>query len=167
MSAMSGRCQTAIRGFSGFPAGSLPDLQFLPGGVPKSMIVLGFSAWGSPEIFYPEFSRAAGNRRGGATLPASAPLVPRQPSARHPWPDPAAHRRDTACAARAARGFESAATPDCATAPAPQISTGARASASNQNAPSPKIPSAGSTPASTRLPIKSRSVSVVPPPRVP
>ncbi len=36
-----------------------------------------------------------------------------------------------------------------------------------QNIPSPKMPSSGSRPASTRLPIRSRRVSEVPPPKVP
>ena len=37
----------------------------------------------------------------------------------------------------------------------------------DQNIPSPRMPSTGSTPARTRLPIRSRRVSVVPPPKVP
>ena len=36
-----------------------------------------------------------------------------------------------------------------------------------QNMPIPRMPSTGSRPASTRLPMRSRRVSVVPPPRVP
>jgi hypothetical protein len=62
------------RKVSGFPAGSLPGLRFLPDVVPKSMIALGFSTRGEPrKFFYPEFSRAAGNRRSGAAWPVSAP----------------------------------------------------------------------------------------------
>jgi hypothetical protein len=33
-----------------------------------------FGARGAPKNFYPEFSRAAGNKRGGATLPGSRPF---------------------------------------------------------------------------------------------
>jgi hypothetical protein len=72
---MVGRCQAAIRGFSGFPAGSLPSLRFLPSAVRKSMIARGFSVSGEPrKKFYPVFSRAAGNGRGGANPARFRPL---------------------------------------------------------------------------------------------
>ena len=73
---MIGRCQPAIGQFSGFPAGSLPSPRLLPSVVSKSMIASGFSAPGAPQkIFFPVFSRAAGNGRGDATPPACAPLL--------------------------------------------------------------------------------------------
>ena len=65
---MIGRCQTAIRGFSGFPAGSLPGLRFLPSVVAKSMISRDFPAWGEPrKIFSLSFPVWQGT--GEAALP--------------------------------------------------------------------------------------------------
>jgi hypothetical protein len=53
--------QNCVRRFSGFPAGSLPRLRFLPGGVLKSMIAHVFHRGGSfQKKIYPRFSRAAG-----------------------------------------------------------------------------------------------------------
>jgi hypothetical protein len=46
--AMIEQCQTAIRGFSAFPAGSLPRRRFLPYVVRKFMIARSFSARGEP-----------------------------------------------------------------------------------------------------------------------
>ena len=73
------------RGFSGFPASSLPGPRFLPNVGPKSMISRDFLARGElRKIFYPEFSRAAGKpeRRRYPALPASAPLGPSRPGTR-------------------------------------------------------------------------------------
>jgi hypothetical protein len=67
---MIGQWQTAIRGFSSFPAGSLPRLRFGRRVVFKVLIKNDFSMWGEPQKnFYPEFPCAAGKGRGGATLP--------------------------------------------------------------------------------------------------
>src|SRR6516162_4293074 len=69
------------------------------GDVTNYMTTRVFSAWGVTKNFYSEFSHTAGNGRGGTTLPVCAPLAPRQPPARQRWPDHAAHRPSTACAA--------------------------------------------------------------------
>jgi hypothetical protein len=76
--AMIGRRQGAIGQLSGFPAGSLPRLQFLPDVVLKSMIERDFSVRRElGKIFYPEFSRAAGNRERCYPLPVSSSLASR------------------------------------------------------------------------------------------
>jgi hypothetical protein len=73
MWAMIGDAKRRSEGFSGFPAGSLPDPRFLPIVGPKSMISGDFfGAGGTPINFYPEFSRAAGKperRRYPCRLP--------------------------------------------------------------------------------------------------
>ena len=80
---MIGQCQTAIRGFSSFPAGSLPRLRFGPRVACKVLIKNDFSIRGEPrKNFYPEFPFAAGKGRGGPTLPSLVPLAPRPPPAR-------------------------------------------------------------------------------------
>src|SRR3974390_2539639 len=87
MLAIIGQCQRAIGGFWGFPAGSLPSPRFLPYVMTKSMITRGFSVRGEPDkIFYLEFSRTAGNGRGGATLASFVLSALRRPPARQHWP---------------------------------------------------------------------------------
>ena len=67
---MIGRCQRVIRGFSGFPAGSLPGLRFLSRVVAKPMILRDFSARGSLEkIFTLSFPCRQG--KGEAVHPGS------------------------------------------------------------------------------------------------
>jgi hypothetical protein len=62
---MIGRCQTAIRGVSGFPAASLPRLRSNPRIAPKVFIRNDFWVRGEPrKNFYPEFPVAAGKARG-------------------------------------------------------------------------------------------------------
>jgi hypothetical protein len=74
MWAMIGDAKRRSEGFSGFPAGSLPDPRFLPIVGPKSMISGDFfGAGGTPKNFYPEFSRAAGKPE--AALPCRLPLL--------------------------------------------------------------------------------------------
>jgi hypothetical protein len=83
MRAMIGDAKRRSEGFSGFPAGSLPDPRFLPIVGPKSMISGDFfGAGGTPKNFTLSFPARQGNRRGGATLPASAPLGPSRPGTR-------------------------------------------------------------------------------------
>src|SRR5271157_4519741 len=71
MMAMIGRCRTATRRFSGFPAGSLPRLRFDRKIARKVLITNDFPMRGEPrKNFYPVFPVAAG--RGGAILPFSS-----------------------------------------------------------------------------------------------
>jgi hypothetical protein len=75
MLTMIGQCQAAIRGFSSFPAGSLPRRRFGPRVACKVLIENDFSIRGEPrKNFYPEFPCAAGKARGGPTLPSLVPL---------------------------------------------------------------------------------------------
>jgi hypothetical protein len=73
---MAERCR-AIRGFSGFPAGSLPSLRLLPIVVAKPLILPDFSARGEPrKIFTLSFPVRQG--KGEAALPC-APTLWRRP----------------------------------------------------------------------------------------
>jgi hypothetical protein len=53
MLATIGQCQPAIRGFSGFPAGSLPCLRFSSIVAAKSMIARGFFGAGESQKNFP------------------------------------------------------------------------------------------------------------------
>ena len=78
-------CKTAIRRFSGFPAGSLPRHRLGRQFACKILIRRGFSVRSrSGKKFYPEFPGAAGKGRGGSTLPSFAPSAPSP--ARRSWP---------------------------------------------------------------------------------
>ena len=80
-------CKTAIRRFSGFPAGPLPRHRFGRQFACKILVRKDFSVRSrSEEIFYPEFPAAAGKGRGGATLPSFAPSAPSPPPTRRSWP---------------------------------------------------------------------------------
>src|SRR6516162_3069710 len=64
MIALIGRCQAAIRAFSGFPAVSLPRLRFHRKIVCKAMIANEFSRQRESEKkFFPEFPSRQGKRR--------------------------------------------------------------------------------------------------------
>jgi hypothetical protein len=74
MLAMFGPILNPTRGFWGFPAGTLPRLRFLRGGVAKSMIARDFSARGEPEkIFTLSFPARQGKWR--RPYPAGFPLL--------------------------------------------------------------------------------------------
>ena len=80
-------CKTAIRRFSGFPAGSLPRHRFGRQFACKILVGADFSRRVAfRKIFYPEFPGAAGKGNGGATLPSFTPSAPLPPRARRSWP---------------------------------------------------------------------------------
>src|SRR6516165_9675964 len=76
MIALTGRCQAAIRAFSGFPAVSLPRLRFHRKIACKAMIANEFRGSASPRKNF-SLSFPSRQGKGEAALPAFVPLAPR------------------------------------------------------------------------------------------
>src|SRR5208283_1740993 len=83
MAAPIGRCRTAIRRFSGFPAVSLPRLRFGRRFASKALIRNGFSILDElGKNFTLSFPERQGRGGGGVSLPSCVPSGLRQPPAR-------------------------------------------------------------------------------------